>query len=136
MAHVLADSRHSLHALIGIGLTCCLLESSAAARTYRNPIIFADYSDPDVIRAGDDYYLVASSFRCVPGLPILHSRDLVNWTIVAHAAPRHDNDLWAPSIRRHAGWFWIYVGDPDRGILMTRARDPRGPWSPLLLVKA
>src|SRR4051794_2461430 len=47
--------------------------------TYRNPIICADYSDPDVIRDGDDYWLVASSFNCTPGLPILHSTDLINW---------------------------------------------------------
>jgi unsaturated rhamnogalacturonyl hydrolase len=121
--------RHSLGILIAIGLTCC-------AFGYQNPVIFADYSDPDVIRSGADYYLVASSFKCVPGLPILHSRDLVNWKILSYAVPRHSNDLWAPSIRRHGGWFWIYVGDPDRGIFMTRARDPRGPWSPLTLIKA
>ena len=54
--------------------------------SYTNPIIFADYSDPDVIRVGDDFYMTASSFNCSPGLPILHSRDLVNWTIVGHAA--------------------------------------------------
>ena len=56
--------------------------------TYRNPVIFADYSDPDVVRVGDDFYMVASSFQHAPGLPILHSRDLVNWTIVGHAAQR------------------------------------------------
>ncbi|HEV7241743.1 MAG TPA: pectinesterase family protein [Thermoanaerobaculia bacterium] len=108
-------------------------------------ILFADYSDPDVIRVGDDYYLVSSSFQAVPGLPILHSRDLVNWTIVGHAVdrlpspdfdrPQHGNGMWAPSLRHHDGWFWIYVGDPDRGIYMTRARDARGPWEPLTLVK-
>ena len=107
-------------------------------------VLFADYSDPDVIRAGDDYYLVASSFQNVPGLPILHSRDLERWTLVGHAVDRlpadfdrvqHGNGMWAPSIRHHDGWFWIYVGDPDRGIYMTRARDPRGPWEPLTLVK-
>ena len=53
--------------------------------TYRNPILYADYSDPDAIRVGDDFYLVASSFNCTPGLPILHSRDLVNWTLIGHA---------------------------------------------------
>src|ERR1044072_8136870 len=56
--------------------------------TYRNPILHADYSDPDVIRVGDDFYLVASSFNAIPGLPILHSRDLVNWTIIGHALTR------------------------------------------------
>lgn len=113
--------------------------------TYVNPVVFADYSDPDVIRVGDDFYLVSSSFSSVPGLPILHSRDLVNWTIIGHAAPRlaspdfdtpqHGKGLWAPSFRHHGGRFWIYVGDPDRGIYVTTAREAKGPWSPLALVK-
>jgi len=108
---------------------------------YRNPVLPADYSDPDAVQAPDGYYLVASSFGAVPGLPILHSRDLVRWTLVGHAAPRlpapdfdqprHGQGLWAPSLRRHEGLYWIYVGDPDRGIFVTRARDPRGPWEPL-----
>jgi beta-xylosidase len=114
------------------------------AGTYRNPVIFADYSDPDVVRAGDDFYLVASSFNATPALPILHSRDLVNWTIVGHAAarlpsprydlPQHGLGVWAPSLRLHDGRFWIYFGDPDLGIFMTTAADPRGPWDPLTLV--
>jgi beta-xylosidase len=114
--------------------------------TYVNPVLHADYSDPDVVRVGDDFYLVASSFGSVPALPVLHSRDLVNWTLVAHAAPRlpspdfdtpqHGRGVWAPSLRHHAGFYWIYYGDPDRGIFMTRARDPRGPWEPLHLVQA
>src|SRR5579875_3378926 len=53
--------------------------------TYRNPVLFADYSDPDVVAADDGFYLTASSFNCTPALPILHSRDLVNWTLVGHA---------------------------------------------------
>src|SRR5438128_9379802 len=116
-----------------------------AAISYRNPVVFADYSDPDAIRVGDDHYLVASSFQCVPGLPILYSRDLVNWDLLAYAVgrlpspdfdrPQHGNGLWAPSIRYHGGYFWIYVGDPDRGIFLTRARDIRGPWEPLTLIK-
>ena len=53
--------------------------------TYTNPVLYADYSDPDVVAVGDDYYLTASSFNCIPGLPILHSKDLVNWEIIGHA---------------------------------------------------
>ena len=53
--------------------------------TYKNPVINADYSDPDAIRVGDDYYMISSSFNHVPGLPILHSKDLVNWTLIGHA---------------------------------------------------
>lgn len=106
-------------------------------------VLHADYSDPDVIRVGDTYYLTASSFQHVPGLPILTSKDLLHWTIAAYAVdrlppdfdrPQHGNGIWAPSLRHHDGWFWIYFGDPDRGIYMTRARDARGPWEPLTLV--
>jgi beta-xylosidase len=113
--------------------------------TYKNPVLYADYSDPDVIRVADDFYMTASSFNCVPGLPILHSKDLVNWEIIGHAIRRfedkrfdlsqHGNGIWAPSIRYHDGWFWIFVGDPDVGVLMTRALDPAGPWTPLHVVK-
>jgi beta-xylosidase len=107
--------------------------------TFRNPVIFADYSDPDVIRHGNDFYLVASSFNCTPGLPILHSRDLVNWTIINHAVrnlpdPRfaevhHGCGIWAPAIRFHAGKFWIFFPMPDEGIYVTTATDPAGQWS-------
>ena len=113
--------------------------------TYKNPVIFADYSDPDVIRVGDDFYMTASSFNCVPGLPILHSKDMVNWKLIGHAIqrfederfdmPQHGNGIWAPAIRYHNGWFWIFVGDPDAGILMTKAKKPAGPWEPLHLVQ-
>jgi beta-xylosidase len=113
--------------------------------TYRNPVLCADYSDPDAVRVGDDFYLVSSSFHCVPGLPILHSRDLVNWTIIGHALPlqppvehfsvvRHGEGAWAPSIRHHAGRFWIYYPDPDFGIYLVTATDPAGPWSQPVLV--
>src|SRR3954462_15072501 len=94
---------------------------------YKNPVINADYSDPDVCRAGNDYYLVASSFNAAPGLPILHSKDLVNWQIIGHAIqrqfplahfdkPQHGNGCWAPSIRYHQNEFYIYYPDPDFGI--------------------
>jgi len=120
---------------------------SAGDGRYRNPVLHADYSDPDAVRVGDDYWLVSSSFSHVPGLPILHSKDLVNWTLVAHALPRlvpeevfrtpqHGKGVWAPSIRYHAGKFWIYYPDPDFGIYLVTASDPRGPWSAPVLVKA
>ncbi|WP_151732948.1 glycoside hydrolase family 43 protein [Paenibacillus tengchongensis] len=113
---------------------------------YRNPVLYADYSDPDVIRVGEDYYMTASSFNHMPGLPILHSRDLVNWTIVNHAVERLDlpgydevqfgRGVWAPSLRHHDGKFWIYFGTPDEGIFMVTAEDPLGKWSAPHLVKA
>jgi beta-xylosidase len=114
--------------------------------TYRNPVLHADYSDPDAIRVGEDYWLVASSFSHVPGLPVLHSSDLVNWTLVAHALPRlvpedvfaspqHGKGVWAPALRHHAGRFWIYYPDPDFGLYVITAADPRGPWTKPLLVQ-
>lgn len=115
--------------------------------TYTNPVLYADYSDPDVCAVGDDYYLTASSFNCIPGLPILHSRDLVNWEIIGHALkeqkpesvfamPAHGKGVWAPAIRWHEGEFYIYWGDPDRGIMMTKSADPRGDWSEPVCVVA
>lgn len=114
---------------------------------YKNPVLYADYSDPDVIRVGDDYWMTASSFNCAPGLPILHSTDLVNWEIVNYVflnqppydwfnEPRHGDGVWAPCIRYHDGWYYIYWGDPDRGVMMSKAEDPRGEWTTPHLVKA
>jgi beta-xylosidase len=114
--------------------------------TYKNPIIHADYSDPDVIRVGRDFYLTASSFNASPGLPILHSNDLVNWRIINYVfrqqepadifkMPQHGGGVWAPSLRYHAGEFYIFYPDPDRGIYMTKAKDPAGEWTKPVLVK-
>lgn len=114
---------------------------------YRNPVLHADYSDPDVCVVGEDYFLTASSFNCTPGLPILHSKDLVNWKIVNYALKkvepveyyneaRHGKGVWAPSIRFHEGMYYIYWGDPDFGIFMVKTRDPYGEWDKPVLVKA
>ena len=128
---------------------------------YVNPVLNADYSDPDVCRVGDDFYMTSSSFGCFPGLQILHSTDLVNWEIIGAALhdypgpgwddsrawetlgqrldtpagtppgpqqwrsiPQHGNGVWAPAIRYHDGFFFIYCGDPDRGIFMVKSTDP------------
>lgn len=141
---------------------------------YINPVLNADYSDPDVCRVGDDFYMTSSSFGCFPGLQILHSTDLVNWEIIGAALtdypgpnwsddkawetlgqnldipannppgahewrtiPQHGNGVWAPAIRYHNGEFYIYCGDPDRGIFMVKTEDPRGRWTdPVWVVKA
>lgn len=120
---------------------------TARTATYENPVIHADYSDPDAIEVNGDYWLTASSFANVPGLPILHSRDLVNWELVNHAltavpptdffdaAPGHGKGVWAPSLRYHDGVYYIYWGDPDHGIYRVTATDPRGQWSAPELVK-
>lgn len=115
--------------------------------SYKNPILHADYSDPDVCRVGNDYYMTASSFNCMPGLPILHSNDLVNWKLVNYALKtqiptqiydkaQHGNGVWAPSIRFHKGEFFIYWGDPDFGFYMIKTTDPKASWSEPVLVKA
>lgn len=113
---------------------------------YKNPILHADYSDPDAIRVGDDFYLVASSFNVAPGLPILHSKDLVNWEIIGHvyqqqppvehfAKVRHGGGSWAPALRYHNGEFYLYYPDPDFGIYLTKAKNAAGPWSEPVLIK-
>lgn len=114
---------------------------------YQNPVLLCDYSDPDVIRVGDTYYLTASSFNYVPGLPILTSADMVNWTLVNYAlpnipeeryrTPRHAQGVWAPSIRYNDGYFYICYGMPDEGIFMVRTQDPLGEWEkPVCLLEA
>ncbi|WP_288243964.1 glycoside hydrolase 43 family protein [uncultured Chryseobacterium sp.] len=114
-------------------------------KNYKNPIIFADYSDPDVIRVGNDYYMTASSFNEAPGLPILHSKDMVNWKLVNYAVedvlpaeyfsvPRRGDGIWAPSMRFHKGEFFIYWGDPDFGIYMVKTKDPLKKWENPILV--
>lgn len=111
---------------------------------YKNPIIFADYSDPDAIRVDDTYYMTASSFNYVPGLPILVSKDLINWELKNYATgnieyedykiAQHSKGIWAPSIRYHKGVYYIYYGMPDEGIFVVTAQDPLGEWSKPQLV--
>ncbi len=113
--------------------------------TYKNPILYSDYSDPDVCRVGDDYYMTSSSFNAIPGLQILHSKDMVNWKLIGYALnentpsahfakPQHGNGVWAPAIRHHNGAFYIYWGDPDYGIYMVKTEDPAGEWEQPVLV--
>jgi beta-xylosidase len=140
-------------------LALALLAAAPAAAqqaTFTNPVLYADYSDPDLIRVGSDYYMVASSFHFSPGIPVLRSRDLVHWTIVGHVLPKlpfgplydmpgphtlddtisrpiggtkYASGVWAPSIRFHDGKFWVFFPTPDEGIFMATATDPAGPWS-------
>lgn len=107
--------------------------------TYKNPIISADYSDPDVIRVNDDYYMVASSFNCQPGIPVLHSRDLVNWTIINHVyghlpLQRYEKmqagqGSWAPAIRYHNNIYYVFFCTPEDGLFMANTKDPKGKWT-------
>ena len=113
--------------------------------TYKNPVLYSDYSDPDAIRVGDDYFMTASSFNETPGLPILHSKDMINWKLANYAitdlipketynVPQRGNGVWAPSIRFHKGEYFIYWGDPDFGIFMVKSKDPFGKWEDPVLV--
>jgi len=113
--------------------------------TFANPVLNADYSDPDVIRVGEKYYMVCSEFQFM-GMPVLESDDMVNWRIISQIYTRIDfpdygqnkrygRGSWAPSIRYHDSKYWIYFCTPDEGLFMSNATNPAGPWSPLLNVK-
>jgi beta-xylosidase len=113
--------------------------------TYRNPIIAADYSDPDVIHVGSDYYMVASTFESSPGVTVLHSKDLVNWETIGAAIPdisllgqdfnwdrmgRFGEGVFAPSLRYHNGKFWVFVNSHSgEGFYQSTATNPAGPWT-------
>jgi beta-xylosidase len=125
------------HALAGL---LAMAGMVAQAADYTNPILHADYSDPDAIRVGDKYFMVSSSFNEAPGLPLLTSDDMVHWKLVGHALPQnlpleqfvkpqHGKGVWAPCIRYHDGKFWIFYPDPDNGIFVTTATNFAGPWS-------
>lgn len=114
---------------------------------YQNPIIFSDYSDPDVIKVGDYYYMVASSFNHTPGIPILKSENLVSWKIISYVYDEipfsrfndvfHGDGCWAVSIRYHDGKFYVVIPFIDEGIYVSECEDiESGKWStPRCLIK-
>lgn len=113
---------------------------------YKNPVLNADFSDPDVIRVGDKYYMVASDFHFL-GMQVLESNDMINWQIISQVYDRFDlpgwdenrhyaGGSWAPAIRYHDGLFYVYFCTPDEGLFMSTAQQPEGPWSPLHCLKA
>lgn len=120
--------------------------------TYNNPVLEADYSDPDIIRVGDDYYLVTSTFQLSPGLTILHSTDLVNWKIINSAVKditqisssfnytgmnKYGRGIWAPCLTYNEKnkTFYIHFGTPDEGFFMVKTQDIYGEWSELYQLK-
>lgn len=113
-------------------------DANLPGNMYKNPILYTDYSDPDVCRVGDDYFMVASSFCNAPGLPVLHSKDLVNWEVISYALekvpgeqydkPLHGCGVWAPAIRYHEGEFIIFFPMPDEGIFVVKTKNPWGKW--------
>lgn len=113
--------------------------------TYSNPILYTDYSDPDAIRVGEDYFMVASSFCNSPSVPVLHSKDLVNWRVIGYAMeklpfdtydkPLHGCGAWAPAIRYHDGVFYVFIPMPDEGIFMAKSRNPFEGWEEPVCVR-
>lgn len=112
---------------------------------YKNPVLNADFSDPDVIRVGAKYYMVASDFHFL-GMQVLESEDMVNWRYISQIYRRFDEPgwdsnrhyaggSWAPAIRYHNGLYYVYFCTPDEGLYMSTAQDPHGPWAPLHLVQ-
>lgn len=121
-----------------------LLSSDNGDGTYTNPVINADYPDPDIIRVGKDYYMVSSSFVGMPGISICHSTDLINWEIIGHAYDsitfrpqyRMENEktaysrlCWAPTIRYYEGTYYIGVNIADDGFIMFKSSKPEGPYT-------
>jgi beta-xylosidase len=130
-------------------LVASLLMPAASARTsdngngsFTNPVLYADYPDPDIIRVGGDFYMVTTTFVSIPGLEILHSNDLINWNICEYAVSTLDfgpkysliggseygGGVWAPSIRYHDGTFYIIDNIQSFGTVVFRATNPAGPW--------
>jgi beta-xylosidase len=116
--------------------------------TFKNPVVWSDYNNLDVITVGADFYMIAASHHFM-GMPVLHSSDGVNWTLLTRIYRRLDlnpryntpgqayqNGTWAPAIRYHEGRFWVYVTSPTDGLIMTSTADAAGPWDPWFVVKA
>jgi beta-xylosidase len=112
--------------------------------TFTNPIFYDEFSDPDLIRVGDDYYLTGTTMHAMPGLPVLHSRDLVNWKFLSYAMDRLDlgpefrledgkdiygQGIWAPSFRFHNGKFYIFSNVNRKKTQVFTATNPAGPWT-------
>lgn len=117
--------------------------------TYKNPVLPGDFSDPDVIRVGGDYYFITSTFQYSPGIAVLHSKDLVNWRFLSHCVAdltqmgpefnwdrmnRYNRGIYAGSIRYHDGKFWVFWTTMDEGVFLTTATNAAGPWAPVTRV--
>ncbi len=139
--------------LLILFLTSCLLPLTSSAQswtadngngTYTNPLFYDEFSDPDILRVGDDYYLAGTTMHTVPGLVILHSKDLVNWENISYCFDRFDFEddafslknhqeiygqgIWAPCIRYANGQFYVYSNVNGKGLQCYTSKDIRGPW--------
>lgn len=143
--------KYIISALLAVGLQATaqsidtnLFSSDNGDGTFTNPVIRGDYPDTDIIRVGEDFYMISSSFACMPGIPICHSKDLINWKIIGHAydsltflpsySMEHQNTAygracWAPTIRYYDGWFYIGVNLKSDRYIMCKSRRPEGPYT-------
>lgn len=111
--------------------------------TYTNPLFYDEFSDPDLIRVGNDFYLAGTTMHCTPGLVILHSKDLVNWKFMSYCFDRFDmgdefrlengkeaygQGIWAPCIRYHNGKFYVFSNINGHGLQVFISENPAGPW--------
>lgn len=128
----------------GCGLAAQTWTADNGNGTYSNPLFFDEFSDPDLIRVGADFYLTGTTMHSMPGLPILRSRDLVNWRFVGYALDRLDlgpqfrledgknvygQGIWAPCLRYHKGTFYIFSNVNGQTTQLFRATNPAGPWT-------
>ncbi len=111
--------------------------------TFTNPLFYEEFSDPDIIRVGTDFYMTGTTMHTMPGLPVLHSTDLVNWTLLGYALDTLDlgpefrleggeiygQGIWAPCIRYRNGTFYIFSNVNGQKTQIYTATDPRGPWT-------
>jgi beta-xylosidase len=133
-------------------MTCSVSEfGDQGDGSYANPILPGDYQNTDVVRVGADYYYITATKALAPGMMVLHSNDLVNWTAIGHVVPditqinaRYNYDqmngeedgIWAGAIAYHDGLFYVYFTTPDEGIYVSTATNPAGPWAPLTQLMA
>ena len=126
--------------LLAFCIMLCAWCNNTARAQYRNPVIAGYHPDPSVCRVGDDFYIVNSSFQYFPGVPIYHSKDLVNWELIGNVLDRESQlplkgatswtGIYAPTLRYHGGtYYMITTNVGGQGNFMVTARDPRGPWS-------
>lgn len=111
--------------------------------TYTNPLFYDEFSDPDIIRVGEDYYLAGTTMHCLPGLIVLHSKDLVNWELASYCMDNfnlgdqfrlvngkesYGQGIWAPCIRYHDGKFYVFSNINGVGMQVFISDNPKGPW--------
>jgi beta-xylosidase len=140
---ILAISAAALLIPVSSAHKACAWTSDSGNGRFTNPVLYGDYPDPDIIRVGSDFYLATTTFVSIPGLEILHSKDLINWDIASYAlksldiSPRYSliggseygGGVWAPSLRYHNGMFYVIDNIQSVGTVIFRAGKAAGPWT-------